>query len=158
MASELITSWAAHDSALTGILLLATKSVRIFDDDLARLKLEDARNAEILQRFLASKTLHTAQFAVRNVQPVQRTCPRLMRLLATYPEKLSILACPEHLTRLNDSMVIADGRHALIRLHKDNVRSRIITDSPEECAPYASRFEDILREGGDHIGATTLGL
>ena len=158
MAYELITSWSVHDQSLTKILRLASKSLRIFDDDLEKLKLETAGNAEILRQFLASSTQHVAQILVKNAEPLRRNSPRLMALLANHPLNLNVLVCPAHLESLNDSMVIADDQHALIRFHKDNVRSKAITDTPEECAPYANRFYEILREGGEQLSATTLGL
>ncbi|MEO8410943.1 MAG: hypothetical protein ABI478_10260 [Propionivibrio sp.] len=158
MASELITSWGEHGNALTRLLLLASKSLCVFDQDLEKLRLEDAGNAELFQRFLAADSRHQLQIAVRNAAPMQRNCPRLMRLLALHAANISIIACPDQLSSLNDSLLIVDDRHTLIRFHQDHARGKIIVDSPEECAPYVNRFADIVREGGDAISATTLGL
>ena len=55
-------------------------------------------------------------------------------------------------------MFIVDGQHALIRFHQDNVRSKRLDDDSNECQPYSQRFAEILREGGEQISATTLGL
>ena len=52
MNSELIMNWGHHDQSLQKILELATQSLRIFDEDLSKLKLEQTENAELLRRFL----------------------------------------------------------------------------------------------------------
>ena len=66
--------------------------------------------------------------------------------------------CSPQLASLSDSMLIVDGQHALIRFHQDNVRSKRLDDDSNECQPYSQRFAEILREGGEQISATTLGL
>ena len=45
MNSELITNWGHHDQSLRKILELATQSLRIFDEDLSKLKIEQTVNA-----------------------------------------------------------------------------------------------------------------
>jgi len=158
MSYELITSWSAHHNALTQLLKLALKSVKIFDEDLEKLKLERADNCELFRQFLAADRRRIAQIFVKNPEPLRRNSPRLMQLLANHSSNLSIHVCPPHLGSLNDSMFIVDDRNALIRFHKDHVRSKIIGDDAEECAPYVNRFAEIQREGGEQVSATTLGL
>ncbi len=55
-------------------------------------------------------------------------------------------------------MLIADDCHALIRFHKDQVRSKVVIDSAADCQSYLFRFREIQNEGGTVISATTLGL
>jgi len=71
---------------------------------------------------------------------------------------MTLIECPKHLASLNDSMLIADDRHALIRFHLDHARAKAIIDSTEECLPYVLRFKEITKEGGEQISATPLGL
>lgn len=158
MNSELIMNWGDHDHSLRTILGLATLSLRIFDEDLTKLKLEQAENAEHLRRFLGTDRQHVLRIAVRNAEPFRRDSPRLMSLLTLFPQNMIVHECPPHLASLNDSLVIADDRHALVRFHKDGVRSKAIIENTEQCAPYVHRFEDILKEGGEQVCASTLGL
>ena len=158
MNSELITNWAEHDSSLQKILLLASQTLRIFDEDLVKLKLERPANAETLHQFLGADRRNSLQIIVKNAEPVRRNSPRLMKLLATHTQNMTILEGPQQLALLNDSLVIADGKHALVRFHKDNERAKAIFDNAEECMPYRLRFEEILKEGGEQVSATTLGL
>lgn len=158
MTSELITTWTEHDSALEKILLLASKTLRVFDEDLSKLKLERSVNAELLHRFLSADRQRSLQIVLRNAEPFRRNSPRLMALLTDYSQSMTIIQCPPHLASLNDSLCIADDQHALIRFHSDSARARVLIDSAEECTPYVHRFEEILQEGGEQLSATTLGL
>ena len=158
MTSELITTWAEHDVALQKILLLATTGLHLFDEDLSNLKLESRENADNLQRFLATHQQNSLRIIVKNAEPLRRTSPRLMKLLASYPLQMVVVECPPHLASLNISLCLADDRHALVRFNKDHARARIIIDKAQECSPYLHQFEEILKEGGEQISATTLGL
>lgn len=158
MASELITDWAKYDHSLRSILVVALKTLDIFDEDLLNLRIERPDIIELLHRFLRTNKAARLRIAIRNAESFRRHSPRLMKLLATYSQNMTVAECPPHLTSLNDSMVIVDDRHALIRFHKDNVRSKIIIDDLQECSPHAHRFGEILAEGGEQISPTKLGL
>ena len=158
MSAELITTWTEHDSSLQRILCLASHTLCVFDEDLAQLKLERSDNAELLRGFLAAGGQRSVQIALRNAEPLRRVCPRLMKLLATFPQCLTIVECPPHLAALADSLFIVDDRHALVRFSKDYPRAKAIIDDAAECAPYVHRFAEIINEGGEQVCATILGL
>ncbi|WP_305075351.1 DUF7931 domain-containing protein [Propionivibrio sp.] len=158
MQPGLITSWSEHDSHVQGILLLAKRTLRIFDENLARLGLERAENALILRQFLASDRNNALQIILRDGEPFRRNSPRLFRLLGDYPASMIVVECPPLSGTPNDAMLIADDCHALIRFHKDQVRSKVVIDSAADCQSYLFRFREIQNEGGTVISATTLGL
>ena len=158
MTPRLITSWTDHDNYLQKILLLATRSIRIFDENLSRLGLENPENEFFLRRFLATDRQNTLQIVIQDAQPFRRNSPRLMKLLSDYPEGMSVHECAPHLDTLGDSLFIADDRHALVRFHKEQVRSKAIIDNIAECRPYILRFSEILLEGTTPVSSTTLGL
>ena len=158
MQPGLITSWSEHDSRVQKILLLAKRTLRVFDEDLSRLGLERAENASILRRFLASDRNTTLQIILRDGEPFRRNSPRLFKLLRDYSGSIIVIECPPLSGAPSDAMLIADDCHALIRFHKDQVRSKAIIDSAAECRSYLSRFQEIQNEGGAVISATTLGL
>ena len=158
MSSELITQWGDHDIALQKVLAKATKDILIFDADLSALKLERPENTEFLGNFLATDIKNTLHLILRNAEPLRRNSPRLMKLLAAHPQNFLVFECPENIAKLSDSMLIVDGQHALIRFHQDNVRCKAIFDDVDECRPYLTRFEEIVKEGGEQVSATVLGL
>lgn len=158
MTTELITSWAEHDVALRRILSELSQSLCVFDEDLTRLNLEQPEAADSIRGFLGSKAQSRLKIVLRNPEPFRRNSPRLMNLLGSHPEKMSVIEAPSHLLSLSDCIVLVDDRHALIRFHEDHARSKVIVDNASECMPYAKRFDEIFREGGEPISATTLGL
>ena len=158
MNPELITQWAEHDSAVQKTLLLATRSIRIFDTDLARLRLESRENTLFLRRFLTAAPRTTLQIVLRDAEPFRRSSPRLFNLLGDYSSTMTVTEYQPTGSALNDSMLLADDCHALIRFHKDHVRSNAIIENPDECRGYLVRFQEIQNEGGTAISATTLGL
>ena len=158
MSSEISTSWTEYDNSVTKILSLASQTLRIFDQDLSKLKLERPDHAEYLRLFLSAGPRQSLQIVIKNAEPFRRSSPRLMKLLSLYPQCMTIIECPPHVAALNDSLLIADNNHALIRFHTDHARAKTLLDTTEECAPYLFRFEDIMKEGGEQISATLLGL
>jgi hypothetical protein len=159
MTSRLLTTWSEFDSAVQEILDLCACTLLVFDRDLSPLKLERPERVTVLRRLLASLD-HNKRLTVVVQRPdfVRQYSPQLMNLLMVYSPALTITHSPPHLDLLRDSLLIADGRHALVRFDQDHARARLIIDDLTECAPHVQRFEAILAEGGDQLSSTTLGL
>jgi hypothetical protein len=158
MNPEMIIHWSEYGSAVRKTLFLATRSIRIFDPDLARLNLETRENALFLRRFLASAPHVRLQIVLRNAEPFRRGSPRLFELLRDFPHLMQVWECAPQLLKLTDAMLLSDDQHAVIRIHQDHARSRVIVDDTDACRRYHMRFDEILAEGGTPISATTLGL
>lgn len=158
MGYELITDWTRHDAAVEALLVLARRSVRIFDDDLTRLKLERPANSESLRRLLREEPRSAISIFVRHAEPLQRNHPRLLGLLTTYAHRMEIRESPPHLASLRDCLLIVDDTHAVVRFDEGQPRAKLLTDDAAEVGPYSRRIEEIANEGGDVISSTTLGL
>ena len=162
MNSELLTQWSAYSEAVGQILQFAQREIRIFDGDLSRLGLEKKENADCLRRFLAATPHNMPRIALRivlrNAEPFRRNSPRLFSLLADFPHIFEVWESRPPSTSLTDSLFLVDDHHALIRIHEDHARSRLILDDATACRSYRLRFEEIMRESGTPISATTLGL
>ena len=158
MTTKLITTWADYDNAVQDTLALATQRLRIFDENLVSLKLEQTERLALLRQFLSAGPERSIEIAVLDAEHLRRDCPRLMQLLAAHAHNLKIIECPPHLATLSDSLVIADSRHGVVRFHKDHARAKAIINDAEACAPYLQRYDQILEEGGTPVTPTTLGL
>ena len=158
MSSQLITSWAEHDATLQKVLRLATKTLRIFDHDLSKFRLENRENILSLQCFLATRQDNQLCIVLKDARLLRSKCPWLMKLLGDYPQQMSVAECPAHLASISNSLCLADDRNALVRIDQDHARARVIIDDAPNCAPYLQQFEAIVNEGGEPISATTLGL
>ncbi|MCB4359217.1 DUF7931 domain-containing protein [Quatrionicoccus australiensis] len=159
MARELITSWGDYQSAIDRLLSMAEHRICIYDEDLAQLRLESSGRHSILKHLLrAENSTASIRLALRNGEPLRRQNPLTMGLLASFDHKISALETPPGLAHLRDSMILVDDRYGLIRFERDLPRSKLLIDEPEELRSYLTRFEEIWREEGSSISATTLGL
>jgi hypothetical protein len=158
MNQGLITHWSEYRDAVQKVLLAATRSIRIFDPDLTRLGLESRENAFSLRCFLTAAPYNTLQIVLRNAKPFRNDSPRLFQLLVDFPHTVEVGECAPQLLKLTDAMVLADDCHALVRIHEDYARSRVVIDDVAACRPYLTRFDEILKAGRTSISATTLGL
>jgi hypothetical protein len=158
MPTKLITTWSEYTSAVQEILELTTHTLRIFDENLSTLKLDRPEHIATLRQFLSASPKHLLQIAVLDSGHIRNHSPRLMELLVTYSHNLQIIECPPHLAGLNDSLIFADGKHGLVRFHKDQARAKLIIDDIEECTPYLHRHDQILEEGGSPVSGRSLGL
>lgn len=159
MSSRLITTWSEYDSAVQEILDRSPETLLIFDEDLSPFKLERPERIAALKHLLtARRDTRQLTIVVQKTDFVRQYSPQLMALLRIHSPALTIIQAAAHLEGLRDSLLIADGRHALIRFHRDQPRSRLITDDLQECEPWQKRFDEILGEGGDALSTITLGL
>jgi len=158
MSRELFTSWSDYQSAIDRLLALATKRIYIYDEDLGMLHLENPGRIEAFKPALSSVHHDCLRIALRNTAPLQQRQPLLQRLLATHSHNSAVQQTPEQLSHLRDSIILVDDAHALIRFDRDQPRSKLLIDEPEEVMPYRRRFEEIWAEGGTPVGTTTLGL
>jgi hypothetical protein len=158
MARELLTSWADYQVALDRILAIASHHICIYDEDLGNMKLESASRITHLKRVLTGTQSDLLRIAVRNGLPLHHNSPALLKMLTTYGHLASAQETPSQIAHLRDSMVIVDGKHALIRFERDLPRSKLLIDEPDEVRPYKTRFEEIWAEGGERIVSTVIGL
>ena len=158
MGSELITSWSDHDAALLTVLSATKSCLRIVDDNLARLALENRDRAALLERLLLADRNNGVCIALRDASGLRAASPRLMRLLATFPQQMRVFELAAEAAPTIASLLLADDRHALLRFVTDQARARLIVDDRAQCAPYVDQFTQILGSKGTPISATTLGL
>lgn len=157
MPNTLFTTYADHDLAFTRLLSLATRRIDIFDRDLALFKLEQpARHGE-LKRLLAAAD-HRLRIVVQDAQTTVARHPLLMRLLETHGHHFELIEADGKLRELTDSIVLADGAHALIRFHRDQPRGKLIENEEDAVKPYERRYQAIVEEGGIPISPRVAGL
>lgn len=158
MPSTLFTSWADHDDAVTRILAAASRQLLIFDRDLAPLGLDRRDRQDQLVAFLRGSPQARLQIAVQDSRHLLTAMPRTLRLLATFGHLVSVVRTSDRLAGLRDAMVLADGRHGVVRFDHDHARGKIVTDDETEISPYRRRFDEILADGGEPVPPSVLGL
>ncbi len=158
MTRELITSWSDYQAAADRLLAMACQQISIYDEDLAWIKLDSPANLERLQRILKDGRGEALHIALRDASQLSQRHPALLRLLTVYGHRAAAQQTPPHLAHLRDSMILVDGKHALIRFDRDQARSKLLIDEAEELRPYVARFAEIYAAGGEPVRTTALGL
>jgi len=157
MTSQLLTSQGELDAAVDRLLELAIGTLDVFDHDLSALSLDRTSRIAGLQRILGERA-HRVRIVVQDGSRLSARAPRLMRLLETHAHHFALLQAPDSLSELRDTMLIADGRHALVRFHRDQPRGKLIEDDANEVHAYAMRFTEVVNEGGYPLSPRVAGL
>lgn len=157
MSSTLLTSYGEYAAAIDRLLALAERRLDIFDHDLSSLKLDQPDRHAALTRLLASPS-HRLRIVVQDGQAALARHPRLSRLLETHGHQFSLIEADPKLQHLSDSMLLADGSHALLRFHQDQPRGKLLEDEADEVKPYERKFQSILDEGGTPLSSRVAGL
>lgn len=158
MTSTLYNSWGEFRHSLTQLFALSTQSLCIFDADLAQMGFDQTATIQELQRLLRDNPSANIRIALKRTDHLHRDHPRLINLLNHHGHAVHVQQTHESLAPLRDTLVIADGIHAVIRFDQDHPRSKLLLASKPEVAPYLQRFEDIWLEGGEPFSPTQLGL
>lgn len=157
MSSTLLTSYGEYDAAIDRILSLAQRRIDLFDHDLARLKLDQPGRHAALLRLLGGPG-HRLRIVVQNGQAAMSRHPLLLRLLESHGHQFSLLEADEKLAHLSDSLLVADGVHALVRFHRDQPRGKLLEDEADEVRPYERKFQSIVDEGATPLSPRVAGL
>jgi hypothetical protein len=158
MTRELITSWHDHDLAVERLFSLAEATILIYANELTPFKLESDANHQAVSRILKSGQANCLQVILRNTQNWPHTQPRLAKLCMSYSHLINLREAPSDLAHLTDSMLIIDGKHALIRFDEHFPRSKLLLNEAEEIRPYLLRFSQIQSASSELASQTTLGL
>jgi hypothetical protein len=111
-----------------------------------------------LEQLLQSAQPGSIRIALRSAEAFRRTQTHLIKFLAPYSHIITIQETSPQLNNLRDSMILLDDQHGLIRFDRDQARSKILINESDELRPYLLRFEEIWKEPGDVVSATSLGL
>lgn len=161
MAYELFTSWQDYHQGLVRLLPLARHRISLFDGRLEKLRLDKPESIELLGSFLATTPPTKdpmVRLLLRQASGLERSHPRLLRLLERYGHQFKIVELTPRLAHLKDCMLLIDGRHGLICFHEERARSKLLIDEPEALAPYAQRFESLWEEEGTPYSPRPAGL
>lgn len=158
MTRELITHWTDYQAAIDQLLAMPCRKLCIYDEDLLKIRLDDKKRLGNLQRLLQSAQPGGIRIALRNAEPLRRTQTHLIQHLAAHSHIITIQETSQQLGNLRDSMILLDEQHGLIRFDQDQARSKLLINESDELRPYLLRFEEIWKNPGDVISATSLGL
>ncbi len=157
-AYTLLTSEAEYRQACDTVLTRAQREILIFDRDLAALRLEESARLGALASFLQQGPRSRIRMVLHDTGPLERSAPRLMRLIARFSHVIDVRQSPDNLRHLSDTHLLADESHGVRRFHADQARSALVLDDPAYVSPWRQRFEEIWTLSHPCLRMHTTGL
>ena len=151
-------SEAEFRSALDSVIASATREIRIMDDKLERMMLDDKARAELLAQFLAASIKRRLYIVIHDPLYAETKCSRLRALIRRFPNAVEVRESSDALKHLADSFLIADETHGVIRFHRDHARGKILQNAGDEIRPWWQRFDELWRSGASCLSPTQSGL
>ena len=149
---------AGFQAAVDQILEQPGRELRIFDPDLAALRVNDPSRIERLERFLHASRTRRLYIVVHNTDHVTRRCPRMMGLIARFSHAIQVHRTHEEIRELQDSFMVLDSMHYVRRPVAQFFRGAIgLGDEPEGLA-MRGRFMEIWAASYPAVSGTTVGL
>lgn len=149
---------AAFQAALDRILEQAGRELRIFDPDLAALRLDSPERLARVERFLQASRTRRLYMVVHDTGHVTRHCPRMMGLLARYSHAIQINQTHQEIRELQDSFLVLDAMHYLRRPVARLFRGALGLNDENEALAMRGRFGEIWSASFPAVAPTTLGL
>lgn len=149
---------AGFQQAVDRLLEQVGRELRIFDPDLAALRLNDPDRIERIERFLTASRTRRVFMVVHNTDHVTRQCPRLMTLLARYSHAVHIYRTNEEIRELQDAFLVLDAVHYVRRPVAQFFRGAIGLGDENEGLLMRQRFMEIWSAAYPAVSSTTAGL
>jgi hypothetical protein len=148
----------AFQAALDRILEQDGRELRIFDPDLAALRLNSPERVARVEHFLRASRTRRLYMVVHDTGHVTRHCPRMMGLLARYSHAIQINQTHQEIRELQDSFLVLDALHYLRRPVARFFRGALGLNDENEALAMQGRFGEIWSASFPAVAPTTLGL
>jgi hypothetical protein len=149
---------ADYQAAVDRLLAAPGRELRIFDPDLASLRLNTPQRVAQLHQFLAASRTRRLYVALHDPAHLTKYCPRMMALLARYAHAIQINCTHEEIRNLQDSFLVIDQSHYLRRPVALQFRGALGLHDETEALTMRTRFTEIWSASLPGVSANTLGL
>lgn len=149
---------ADFQQAVDRLLEQPGRELRIFDPDLASLRLNAPARIELFARFLRGSRTRRIQIVVHDTEHLARHCARMMDLLKLFNHAIQINRTHEEIRTLQDSFMVLDAEHYLRRPVSRFFRGAIGLHDETEALAMRSRFLEIWSASFPGVSSATTGL
>ncbi len=149
---------AEFQQALDRLLAARGRELRIFDPDLAALRLNTPQRIEQLRQFLAASRTRRLYIVVHSPDHLTKYCPRMMALLSRFAHAIQVNCTHEEIRNLQDSFLVLDQSHYLRRPVAQQFRGALGLHDDNEALLMRARFMEIWSGSFPGVASTTLGL
>jgi hypothetical protein len=151
-------SEAEWQQAIDLLLAQPGRELRIFDPNLAALRLNSPERVERLRGFLQESRTRRLYIAAHDTEHLTRLCPRMMTLLARFAHAIQINRTHEEIRSIRDSFLVLDSQHYVRRPVAEFYRGAIGLNDQAEAQAMRSRFLEIWSASYPGVSSTTAGL
>jgi hypothetical protein len=144
--------------AVDRLLSQSGRELRIFDPDLAALRLNAPARIELLSAFLRGSRTRRLQIVVHDIEHLTRHCPRMMDLLRLFSHAIQINRTHEEIRTLQDAFMVLDAEHYLRRPVARFFRGALGLYDETEALAMRSRFLEIWSASFPGVSSATTGL
>jgi hypothetical protein len=149
---------AGFQASVDRMLEQAGRELRVFDPDLAALRLNLPERVARVERFLQASRTRRLYLVVHDTGHVTRYCPRMMNLLARYSHAIQVNQTHQEIRELQDSFLVLDSIHYLRRPVARFFRGALGLNDENEALAMRGRFGEIWSASFPAVAPTTLGL
>ena len=149
---------ADFQAAVDRLLAAPGRELRVFDPDLAALRLNTPQRVEQLRQFLAASRTRRLYIAVHDPGHLTSYCPRMMALLARFAHAIQVNCTHEEIRNIQDSFLVLDQSHYLRRPVAQLFRGALGLHDETEALGMRARFAEIWSASFPGVAGTTLGL
>lgn len=155
---ELFDSEAAFQAAVDRLLAQGGRELRIFDPDLAPLRLNSPERVARIERFLQASRTRRLYLATHDTNHLARHCPRMTALFRRFSHAIQVQRTHEEICALRDSFLVLDALQFVRRPEATYWRGVICLDDRNEAYAMYARFQEIWVASDPAVPPTTLGL
>jgi hypothetical protein len=149
---------AAFQQAVDRLLAAPGRELRVFDPNLAALRLNDPERIERLKAFLLASRTRRIFIVLHDPDYVTRECPRMMSLLSRFAHAIQVNRTHEEIRNIQDSFLVLDQAHYVRRPVAQFFRGAIGLHDETEALAMRTRFQEIWGASFPSVSSTTLGL
>lgn len=157
-SSAPFNSEASFRQAIDTVIAASEREIRVFDQALLRVPLEDKTRCEALGRFLTAAPGRRLRIIVHATDHLERRCPRLRALARRHSNAVEFRQSPEELRHLAEAYLLGDDAQAALRFHVSQPRGKIVLGDEETVFPWRQRFEELWALSLPCLPASYLGL
>src|SRR5258706_6916205 len=155
---ERFDSRAGFQAAVDPLLEQPGRELRVFDPDLAALRLNEPARIDKLEAFLTASRTRRLYFAVHDTDHITRQCPRMMALLGRFAHAIQVNRTHEEIRNVQDAFLVLDAVHYVRRPVASFFRGAIGLGDQNEGLAMRSRFMEIWAASYPAVSGTTAGL
>jgi hypothetical protein len=149
---------ADFQQAVDRLLGQPGRELRVFDPDLASLRLNSPARVALIEDFLRASRTHRLQIAAHDTDHLTRYCPRMMNLLKRFNHAIEIHRTHEQIRNLQDAFLVLDAAHFVRRPVARFYRGAIALNDENEALLMRSRFLEIWAASYPGVSITPAGL